>query len=330
MNIDFVIPWVDNSDTAWLNDFSFHATKSEGDKREARFRDWDNLKYWFRGVEKFAPWVNKVHLVTCGHYPNWLNINEPKLNIVKHSDYIPHEYLPTFNTHTIELNIHRIPNLADNFVFFNDDIFILKKLSPSCYFRNNLPCDMPVLNLLAGSNKAFSHILMCSSGVVQNRFNKHKVIFKSFWKWLNPIYGLHLFKTLALLPWPKFSGFMVQHLAQPYKKEVFHQVWEADKALLDLTCKSKFRRPVNINHYAMRYWQFATGQFWPKNITLDSSYFYVTNDNIPQIANLINKQLKAIVVINDNESQDFEFDRAKATINEAFSRILPDKSCFEQ
>ena len=57
------------------------------DNRNVRFRDWDNMQYWFRAVEKFAPWVNKIHFVTYGHLPKWLNINNPKLNIAKHSDF---------------------------------------------------------------------------------------------------------------------------------------------------------------------------------------------------------------------------------------------------
>ena len=99
--IDFVLIWVDGNDPKWKKEYMKYAPTAQGDKGEIRFRDWENLRYWFRGVEKFAPWVNKIHFVTCGHIPNWLNLNAPKLNFVKHSDYIPASYLPTFNSHTI-------------------------------------------------------------------------------------------------------------------------------------------------------------------------------------------------------------------------------------
>ena len=59
------------------------------DDRDIRYRDWDNLQFWFRGVEKFAPWVNKIHFVTYGHLPKWLNVNNKKLNIVNHKDFMP-------------------------------------------------------------------------------------------------------------------------------------------------------------------------------------------------------------------------------------------------
>ena len=96
--IDFVLMWVDGNDPEWQKEKSLYESDTNGDKRNIRFRDWDNLQYWFRGVEKYAPWVNKIHFVTWGHLPSWLNTEHPKLNVVKHSDFIPKEFLPTFNS----------------------------------------------------------------------------------------------------------------------------------------------------------------------------------------------------------------------------------------
>lgn len=63
--IDFVIAWVDGNDPKWKKEREKYMPKSGNDARDVRYRDWDNLKYWFRGVEKFAPWVNKIHFVTA-------------------------------------------------------------------------------------------------------------------------------------------------------------------------------------------------------------------------------------------------------------------------
>ena len=98
--MDFVLIWVDGGDAEWQKEKAKYSGTPVGDAA-ARFRDWGLLKYWFRGVEKFAPWVDKVHFVTCGHTPEWLNLDHPKINFVKHSEYIPEKYLPTFNSHTI-------------------------------------------------------------------------------------------------------------------------------------------------------------------------------------------------------------------------------------
>ena len=88
--IDFVIMWVDGSDPAWLEEKNKYLEKKiDTSNAINRYRDMGLLKYWFRGVEKLTPWVNKVHFVTWGHIPSWLNTNNPKLNIVKHEDFIP-------------------------------------------------------------------------------------------------------------------------------------------------------------------------------------------------------------------------------------------------
>ena len=106
-----------------------------------RYRDWKLLKYWFRGVEKYAPWVNKIYFITYGHLPKWLNTENEKLVILKHSDYIPDKYLPTYNSNVIEMNYFRIKELNEKFVNFNDDMFIINDIREEDFFANGLPCD---------------------------------------------------------------------------------------------------------------------------------------------------------------------------------------------
>ena len=93
--VDIVVLWVDGADPEWLDEYSKYKGLS-GDQRASRFRDWGNLRYWFRGVERYAPWANKIHFVTWGHLPQWLDTTCPKLHIVNHRDFIPEKYLPTF------------------------------------------------------------------------------------------------------------------------------------------------------------------------------------------------------------------------------------------
>lgn len=151
--IDFVITWVDSNDPAWQKEFKTYLPQNHcmNDIRTERYRNWDNLRYWFRGVEKFAPWVNKVHFISCGQVPDWLNLNAPKLHFVKHSDYIPAEYLPTFSSRPIILNLHRIKELSEHFVIFDDDCFLIDKVEPKRFFRKGLPCDMAAFNVMSPS-----------------------------------------------------------------------------------------------------------------------------------------------------------------------------------
>lgn len=122
--IDFVVLWVDCNDAEWQKEKNRYAGIKDIDNSVIRYQDWENFKYWFRSVEKYAPWVNRVHLVTNGQVPDWLNTECPKLNLVKHSDYMPSSSLPTFNSNAIEVGIWEIPGLSEHFVCFNDDVFL--------------------------------------------------------------------------------------------------------------------------------------------------------------------------------------------------------------
>ena len=141
--IDFVIPWVDGSDPV-LREKMFRALPPGAEAATNRYRDWELLNYWFRAVEQFAPWVNRIHLITSNQCPSWLNTNHPKLNLVFHEDYIPGAYLPCFSSHPIELNMHRIPGLAEHFVYFNDDMFLLRPVTPDLFFKKGLVCELVV------------------------------------------------------------------------------------------------------------------------------------------------------------------------------------------
>ena len=128
--VDFVVLWVDGNDPEWAAEkqkYMGESAKIKDSNHEARWRNWDNLQYWFRAVEKYAPWVRQIYFVTWGHIPEWLNTENPKLRIINHKDYIPQEYLPTFCTCPIEMNLWRISGLSEHFVFFNDDEFLAQR-----------------------------------------------------------------------------------------------------------------------------------------------------------------------------------------------------------
>lgn len=324
--MDFVQLWVNNNDVEWQNEFNSYANINGGDKRNVRYRDWENLKYWFRGIEKFAPWVERVHLVTCGHYPDWLNLNCPKLNFVKHSDFIPSVWLPTFNVNTIELNLHRIEGLAEDFVYFNDDLFLIDKVAPKRFFKKGFPCDMAALNPVEADQ--LGHIVLNDLEIINKYFDLHHTIKKYIGKWFNIHNGLNNLRTLALLPWNRFTGIQNPHFPNAFKKSVFQEVWNREKDVLEKTCCSRFREIHNVNQYLFRYWQLVSGTFTPINVLKDSRYFLLEDSNVETISHFIKKQSKSIICLNDGELSDFEW--AKKVINGAFEVILPEKSIFEK
>ena len=323
--VDFVLTWVDGNDPDWQDVRNQHIKYSNESKNTIRFRDWDNLHYWFRGIEKFVPWVNRIHLVTWGHLPAWLNQNHPKLNIVKHEDYIPGEYLPTFSARTLELNLHRINGLTDKFVYFNDDIFITRPVKETDFFKNGKPRDIAVMDICIKGDEIHGGSLYNSIMSINKYFRKSKVVRENFFKWYNPIYGKYLLKTILLIPWKNITGFYTPHLANPFLKSTFIEVWDKEKEQLEQTSFNKFRTKMDVSQYLFRYWQLASGNFIP-------------NRNIGQQFNLginpekafkaVEKQRYKVVCLNDSELVN-DFDKIKSNINYSFDKILPEKSEYE-
>lgn len=327
--IDFVIIWVDGDDAEWIAQKNKYLPEDKRVAKSNLYRDWDNLQYWFRGIEKFTPWVNRVHFVTCGHLPSWLNVNHPKLNIVKHSDYIPNEYLPTFNSHCIELNLHRIKGLSERFVYFNDDMFVIDSMKPEEFFYNNLPCDSSIMSALAPSEKndMFYHILANNLAVVNSNFEKSSVIKRNIKQWLNLKYGKLNLKNLYYLPIGKFTGFQNFHLPSSFLKSTFVEMWEKEHEILDKTSCNKFRTVNDVNQYIFSYWQMMNGKFNPRRSTI-GKFFSISNDNM-RLYNAISNQTYKMVCINDT-ADEINFELEKEKIKKYFEYILPEKSEFER
>ena len=144
---------------------------------------------------------------------------------MNHRDFIPAEYLPTFNSNTIELNIHRIEGLADRFVLFNDDTFLTRGCRPEDFFRRGVPCDMARLSVVQPSS--VGHIIYNDLELINRLHDKRTAIRNHIARWFSPRYGIvSLLKTLTLLPWGFFPGFNDSHMPQPYLTERFRQAWE--------------------------------------------------------------------------------------------------------
>ncbi|MCM1035565.1 MAG: Stealth CR1 domain-containing protein [Paludibacter sp.] len=332
MDVDFIVPWVDGSDTAWQRSFNQYAPLDAQitDKRAERYRDWGLLRYWFRGVECFAPWVRKIHFITCGQCPEWLNLQSPKLHWVQHSDYIPEKYLPVFNVNPIELMMHRIEGLSEHFVYFNDDLFLLRPIAIDRFFRNGLPCDTAVCNMLTPSAQGvMTHIMANNMALINECFDKHQAIRQNWRKWFNPVYGMQQLRTLLLWAWPHFSIMYEHHLPTAFLKSTFEEIWALYAPLLEDTSMTRFREITNCSQWLMRDWQLAKGTFTPINVSKDGSSMMLGTDDLQQIVNIITRQQKSILCINDGSIKAEQVPQIQEALVQAFETILPHKSSFE-
>lgn len=329
--IDFVISWVDGNDAAWKREKSRYLANDREDAAEERFRDWENLRYWFRGVERFAPWVGTVHFITWGHLPDWLNTEHPKLHIVRHEDYIPKEYLPTFNSHTIEWNMHRIAGLSEQFVYFNDDFFLIGSVKPDDFFCGGKPCDMLAFQPVVANpkNPVMSHIYLNNTLVLSKYFQKRENVRQQPGNYFKVGYPpLYFFYNILEMAFPLYTGFYTVHGPSPFLKSTYEELWEKEGELLHSTSSHRFRDEADVSQYTAREWQKLSGNFKAKNITKHFRYFNVKSDN-PKLVQTIAERKAKIICINDaNEPIDFLY--AKEQIIQAFEQILPEKSGFER
>lgn len=139
--IDLVYLWVDGADPVWRakrnqympNDDS-RATESVID---ARWIESDELLYSLRSVERHAPWINHIYIITDGQCPKWLDVNHPKISLIDHRQILPEDALPTFNSHAIESCIYRIPGLSEHFIVGNDDTLFVADVEPTTFFKED-------------------------------------------------------------------------------------------------------------------------------------------------------------------------------------------------
>lgn len=139
--IDVVYTWVDGADPEWTARRDERLAALGGPdavRREARdeirFADHGELRYSLRSLEQFLPWVRTVHLVTAGQRPAWLVDDHPRLRVVDHRDILEADALPTFNSLAIETALHRIDGLSESYLYFNDDVFAGRSLTPRDFF----------------------------------------------------------------------------------------------------------------------------------------------------------------------------------------------------
>ena len=140
--VDLVIYWVDGADRRWRKRKAKRARDTgaeygEEPELDYRYRQFDELRYALRSVERFAPWVQRIFLVTDGQRPHWLDERDTNLEVIDHTQILPESALPTFNPRAITACLHRIPGLADHFLYLNDDVLFGRPTPLSRFFRSN-------------------------------------------------------------------------------------------------------------------------------------------------------------------------------------------------
>ena len=335
--IDFVQTWVDGTDPQWLKLRRKYEARepgiSLGDANgDCRYKDNGLLKYFFRAVEKFAPWVNKVFFVTCGQKPPWLNVNCPRLRFVNHADYMPADWLPTFHSNAIELNLHRIKDLSEHFVLFNDDLFLLRAVKPEDFFRSGLPvipCDLALPPWIGGSN--IGHIMLNNSGLVKNALDVQREIWRS-WRKNFSVGSLGFVRAAKNLASIAVNRTVIYgcfgHLAHAHLKSTLEELWERFPAVLERTSRHKFRADDSVNQWLASAWDLTRGRFFPANEKRIGRHMTINPGSVGDICAFISRARCSQLCLDEKGgTQDLE--RCFAEVGKALETLLPEKSSFE-
>lgn len=138
--IDLVYTWVDGTDPAWAAKRastlgqSYHAEASSA----ARYLSRNELRYSIRSAFLFAPWLRNIYIVTDEQRPPWLSESDNRVRVVSHREiFSDPTWLPTYNSHAIETQLHHIDGLSEHFLYLNDDMFFGRPVTPNAFFLSN-------------------------------------------------------------------------------------------------------------------------------------------------------------------------------------------------
>lgn len=291
--MDIVITYVNGLDPAWQKDYTEYTDKPVLEKR---FRDWGTLKYLLRGIQYKMPFIENVFLVVSheSQVPAW--VDKTNLKIALHKDFIPAEYLPTFNSTTIEMFLHRIEGLSEQYLYFNDDIFPVKTIDPS-YFYINGKARIGISN----------HILV--TGMYKRHVKRSDSIARKY---------LGKSSSLAFI--------RPQHTCMPMFKSECAKIAELakDEVKASLT---RVRSDENMNMTLFISYMYHQGRVVPRRISC--SHLSLAAATVRRIADCIERPSTNFVCINDVQLSEKKFADYRSAIHDSFEKVFPEKSRFE-
>ena len=291
---DAVITYVNGTDPKWqavwkkavLGNPAFRGQNIAG----ARWRDYGTLPTLIHGIRRFMPFVRNIFVVVSGQSQAEYVPKDDGVIVVQDADIIPQKLLPTFNSTCIELFLYRIPGLAEQFIYFNDDMFPVGQMKEEDFFRDGMPC------------------LIVS-------------------QYTNPVkttYACHL--TNSLKAAAKAIGyerkgaadFRFGHTAAPMLRSSWERLWRRIPDVLLMSC-SPFRTSDNINQEVVNYLHFLEGYYYrAKRKTR-----YVKASNKEKIATILRENMKCqILCINDHSDVDFSDELAAFIRDELRERVV--------
>lgn len=335
-DIDIVILWVDGNDPKLISEKQRYSAGRESFFADVnRQRDWGIFRYVFRGVEAYLPWVRRIYLVTSfGQCPPWLNVTHDRLRIVDVEEFMPSEVLPTFNSNSIQLCIHKLPGLSERFILWDDDMFAISPMKPDDFFHGGLPCTQIGFARLTAEryDDTYAHSILNDVGVINQNFD-FRVQLRKWWrKWLSLRNGIDvLLRNVGYIgPMDRFFWAYYPHMPQGYLRKTFEDIWYVEHDIMGQAITHRFRSKEDLTHKLMRYWQIASGEVVPRNTRSYGRLFLNFPEEIEALRRVVYRSSKKLVCINDSNVSESMFEYCCEEIKNILNYRLPDMSAYEK
>ncbi|GGK89681.1 stealth family protein [Mangrovihabitans endophyticus] len=311
--IDAVYTWVDGDDPAWrerkaraLGDNAWLAEINRQAANDSRFASRDELRYSLRALHCFAPWVRHIFLVTDDQVPAWLDTDHPNVTVVGHREIFGGTgVLPTFNSQAIESRLHRIPGLAEHFLYLNDDVFMARPQTPATYFTpGGLTRFFPSAALVDSAPPRPSDPPVNSAGK-----NNRRLIQEAFGRVLTR---------------------KMMHTPHPSRRSVITEIEDRFAEHVRATAEHQFRHPDDIALLSslQQYYAYLTGRATPGQI----QYMY-TDLADPgtrlKLARVLRRRHLDAFCLNDTDSSPAATDEQARLLAEFLPAFLPFASPYE-
>ncbi len=305
--VDVVYTWVDGEDPEWNARRAARLAETGVDlgrtsSGQARFRNHDELRYSLRSVHLFAPWVRRIHLVTAGQAPAWLDTSHPGVRLVDHAEILPAEALPTFNSQAIETGLHRVPDLAEHFVYLNDDVLLGRPRRPEDFFSPG--------GLVAAfvGPRTIGAPSPDDPSFLQAAHNNQRLLLEAF--------GAAPLHTML-------------HSPHPQRRSVLAEIEERFADAVATTARAPFRSPSDISllsNFAQHY-GLLTGQAYRAQAQHD--YINIGHRELPRLLRLMLRREYDFFCLADDHEFALAPDRVATLLAEALEAYFPVRAPWE-
>ena len=274
MGIDYVVPMVFHDDVEWQSSFiKRNRVFDESNPYEfVRYRSWGTEHLLIQCIKKFMPFVDRIFVILAmeSQKQDWMD--EEGVNIVYHKDFMPDEFLPTFNSRAIELYMYKIPGLSERFIYGNDDMFPVSELKETDFFEGMVPCLHYTERPFPDDPNDFHFAARNGLNFIASQFGKHYTD-----TWLK-------------------GG----HSLTPMLKSTWERLWENNYFKMKRTI-TPFRQVKNYNQWLCPWWHYLSGNYVDR--TPCRKYVGVRKSVDEVRATLLDENLQ-VVCVNDNECEN--------------------------